>query len=342
MKNIIRTHTATMKDVALRAGVSTATVSRVLANSGKVSSHTRKKVEQASKAMGYCPSCLNRNAVNGRSLNLVTIIPDMSSPYFSKTIEGISATAAELNHQMVFINAAFQQNLSFQPILSSPRKADGYILTGTVHHLGIRHSLNKIVPMVIANDLSSAIHCPAISIDNLTAAYHAVEHLIELGHTRIACITGPDTIPLYQYRRQGFIQAMNRHGLPIEPSYLIRGDLSARSGEEALNYLMQLPVYPQAIFCLSDEMALGVLHQARQLKIDVPAKLSVIGFDDIPEASRSVPPLTTVIQPGFQIGREALLLLVQIITGKVSSMESKILETSLIIRKSTAKAIQQK
>lgn len=342
MKQTIRNNTATMKDVAHRAGVSTATVSRVLANSEKVSCHTREKVEQATKAMGYSPSCLSRQSAQARSLNLVTIIPDMSSPYYSKTIEGISSTAAELNHQMLFINAAFQHNLSLQQILPTNSKVDGYILSGTINNLGMHNPLNKMVPTVIANDLSSTINCPAVSIDNLTAAYHAVEHLIGLGHTRIACITGPENIPLYQYRRQGFIQAMNRHGLPIEPSYLIRGDLSARSGEEALNYLMQLPVYPQAIFCLSDEMALGVLHHARQLQIDVPAKLSVIGFDDIAEAARTVPPLTTVIQPGFQIGREALLLLVQIITGKVTSMESKIIETRLIIRKSTTKAIPQK
>ena len=329
----------TMKDIAEKAGVSTATVSRVLAKTGKVAVTTRRRVEQISSEMGYHLNSVSRPVISGRPLTILALVPDLSDCYYSKLIEGVAAACEKLGHLILYLNmlphklqnlGQITTNLTIQP--------DGILMMGETDISTIEGYTRKALPTVLVNDCSAGLTYPAVGIDNLTAAFEAVRYLMSLGHRRIACVTGPDSITLYQYRRQGYIQALCRGNIPLEPRYFFRGDLTARSGAEALSYLMHLPNPPQAIFCHNDRMAIGLLKQAKQIGINVPEQLSVIGFDDIDEALHSNPPLTTVSQPRYELGIESITLLSNIITGASPIPGSRILETHLVCRDSTSLA----
>ncbi|WP_407703092.1 DNA-binding transcriptional regulator CytR [Tatumella citrea] len=328
---------ATMKDVAEKAGVSTATVSRALASPDKVSAMARMKVMQAISELGYAPELLPRHQRKNDSQTLLILVPDICDPFFHEMIRGIEVTAAAEGYLVLIGDCAHQdmQEVGFLDRILT-RQIDGLLLLGSqVPPLQELVHRDQLPPLVMANEFSADLEYPTVHIDNLTSAFNAVNYLLDTGLNRIACITGPDTISHCRYRRQGYIQALQRHNIEINPHYLERGDFSFDSGAEALTRLMKLSSPPEAVFCHNDRMALGVLHQAAKMGIRVPQQLSVIGFDDIDAAQYSHPPLTTISQPRFDIGREAATLLMEIIRGERINGGSRLLEARLQVRQST-------
>lgn len=339
-----QTTAATMKDVAERAGVSTATVSRALMNPEKVSVATRQKVEQAVIDVGYAPHALSRNAKRSESRTILVIVPDICDPFFSEIIRGIEVTAASEGYLVLIGDCAHQnqQEKSFLNLMLT-RQIDGMVLLGSQLPFETGVEEQRILPpMVMANEFAPELELPTVHIDNLTAAFEAVNHLYQLGHRRIACIAGPEEMPLCQYRLQGYIQALRRNGLTVDPDYIVRGDFTFEAGSEALKQLMALPEPPDALFCHSDIMALGAMSQAKRNGLRVPQDLSLVGFDDIELSRYSDPQLTTVAQPRFNIGREAMLLLLEQLQGNVVNNGSRLLDFELKIRGSTARALRRK
>ncbi|MCL2891867.1 DNA-binding transcriptional regulator CytR [Brenneria tiliae] len=330
--------TATMKDVADKAGVSTATVSRTLMNPEKVSATTRKKVEQAVIAVGYSPHSLARNLRRNESRTILTIVPDICDPYFSELFRGIEETAAEHGYLVLIGDCAHQRQKekTFVDLIIT-KQIDGMLLLGSDLPFDAgKEEQRSLPPMVMANEFSPELELPTVHIDNLTAAFEAVHYLHQLGHQRIACIAGPEHMPLSQYRLQGYVQALRRSGITIDNQYIIRGDFTYETGANGLTALMKHPQPPSAIFCHNDIMALGVLAQAKKIGLDIPHDLSVVGFDDIEQARYCWPPLTTVAQPRYQIGREAMLLLLEQLHGHRVQTGSRLLASELVIRDSTA------
>ncbi|GAB2946761.1 DNA-binding transcriptional regulator CytR [Hafnia psychrotolerans] len=329
---------ATMKDVAEMAGVSTATVSRALMNPEKVSAATRQKVELAVVAVGYSPHALSRNLKRNESRTILVIVPDICDPYFADVIQGIERTAAE-NGYLVLIGDCAQQNQQEKTFINLiiTKQIDGMLLLGSdLPFDASKEEQRNLPPMVMANEFAPELELPTVHIDNLTAAYEAVHYLIGLGHQRIGCIAGPDNMPLCQYRSQGYIQALRRNGLTVESSYTAKGDFSYESGALALAELMSQSVPPTAIFCHNDVMAIGAMYQAKKMGLHIPQDLSVVGFDDIKLSQYFDPPLTTVAQPRFQLGRQAMLLLLEQLYGNSVNSGSRLLESELIVRGSTA------
>ena len=333
---------ATMKDVAERAGVSTATVSRALMNPEKVSAATRQKVEQAVIDVGYSPHALARNARRSESRTILVIVPDICDPFFSEIIRGVEVTAAAEGY-LVLIGDCAHQNQQEKTFLSLmlTRQIDGMVLLGSQvpFDTGVEEQRN-LPPIVMANEFAPDLELPTVHIDNLTAAFEAVNHLWQLGHRRIACIAGPEEMPLSHYRLQGYIQALRRHGQDVEPRYIVRGDFTFEAGAAAFKRLMTLPKPPEALFCHNDIMALGAMSQAKRMGLRIPQDLSLVGFDDIELARYSDPPLTTVAQPRFALGREAMLLLLEQLQGKIVRNGSRLLEFELKLRGSTIHASQ--
>lgn len=330
---------ATMKDVALRANVSTATVSRALMNPDKVSQSTRNKVEQAAQDVGYLPQSQGRNMKRNESRTLLVIVPDICDPFFSEIIRGIEIAAAE-NGYLVLIGDCAHQNQQGKTFLDLiiTKQIDGMLLLGS--RLPFDASIEEqrnLPPMVMANEFAPELELPTVHIDNLTASFNAVNYLHNLGHQRIGCIAGPEEMPLCHYRLQGYVQALRRSGLPIDPHYIARGNFTYEAGANAMEQLLALPQPPTAIFCHSDIMALGALSLAKRRGLKVPGDLSIIGFDNISLSEFCDPPLTTVSQPRFTIGREAMLLLLDQINGHSVRSGSRLLDCELIVRGSTAK-----
>jgi LacI family repressor for deo operon, udp, cdd, tsx, nupC, and nupG len=330
---------ATMKDVALKANVSTATVSRALMNPDKVSQTTRNRVEQAALEVGYLPQSLGRNMKRNESRTILVIVPDICDPFFSEIIRGIEITAAEQGYLVLIGDCAHQnrQEKTFIDLIIT-KQIDGMLLLGSrlPFDAGVEEQRN-LPPMVMANEFAPELELPTVHIDNLTAAFNAVNYLHELGHKRIGCIAGPEEMPLCHYRLQGYVQALRRSGITVEPQYIARGNFTYEAGSNALEQLLSLPVPPTAVFCHSDIMALGALSLAKRRGLKIPDDLSIIGFDNISLSEFCDPPLTTVAQPRFDIGREAMLLLLDQLHGHSVSSGSRLLDCELIVRGSTRK-----
>ncbi|WP_340621435.1 DNA-binding transcriptional regulator CytR [Xenorhabdus siamensis] len=328
---------ATMKDVAKVAGVSTATVSRTLMNPDKVSVHTRQKVENAVLEVGYYPHNLAKNLRRNESRAILVIVPNISDPFFNESIRGIEETAAKHGYLVLIGDCKHQQQQEHAFInLLITKRIDGMILLGSNVPFDVSKEEQKnMPPMVMANEFAPELELPTVHIDNLTSAFNATHHLQKIGHKRIACITGPDTMPLCQYRLQGYIQALRRTGIPIRDEYIVRGDFTHESGAESAEILLTLPEPPSAIFCHSDVMAIGAMWQAKKMGLKLPEDLSIVGFDNINMAQYSEPPLTTVAQPCYEIGYNSMLLLLEQLQGRMVSKGSRLLDAELLIREST-------
>lgn len=337
MKSNKQVTAATMKDVALKAKVSTATVSRALMNPDKVSQSTRSRVEQAALEVGYFPQSMGRNVKRNESRTILVIVPDICDPFFSEIIRGIEVTAAEQGY-LVLIGDCAHQNQKEKTFLNLiiTKQIDGMVLLSS--RLPFDASVEEqrnLPPMVMSNEFAPELELPTVHIDNLTAAFNAMNYLLDLGHKRIGCIAGPEDMPLCHYRLQGYVQALRRSGIVVDPHYIARGDFTFEAGANALKQLLEQPLPPTAVFCHSGVMALGALSWAKRQGLKVPDDLSIIGFDNIALAEFCDPPLTTVAQPRFDIGREAMLLLLDQMQGQNVSSGSRLMDCELIIRGST-------
>ena len=328
---------ATMKDVALKAKVSTATVSRALMNPDKVSQATRNRVEKAAREVGYLPQPMGRNVKRNESRTILVIVPDICDPFFSEIIRGIEVTAANHGYLVLIGDCAHQnqQEKTFIDLIIT-KQIDGMLLLGS--RLPFDASIEEqrnLPPMVMANEFAPELELPTVHIDSLTAAFDAVNYLYEQGHKRIGCIAGPEEMPLCHYRLQGYVQALRRCGIMVDPQYIARGDFTFEAGSKAMQQLLDLPQPPTAVFCHSDVMALGALSQAKRQGLKVPEDLSIIGFDNIDLTQFCDPPLTTIAQPRYEIGREAMLLLLDQMQGQHVGSGSRLMDCELIIRGST-------
>nr|WP_274618938.1 DNA-binding transcriptional regulator CytR [Escherichia coli] len=349
-----------MKDVALKAKVSTATVSRALMNPDKVSQATRNRVEKAAREVGYLPQPMGRNVKRNESRTILVIVPDICDPFFSEIIRGIEVTAANHGYLVLIGDCAHQnqQEKTFIDLIIT-KQIDGMLLLGS--RLPFDASIEEqrnLPPMVMANEFAPELELPTVHIDNLTAAFDAVNYLYEQGHKRIGCIAGPEEMPLCHYRLQGYVQALRRCGIMVDPQYIARGDFTFEAGSKAMQQLLDpqyiargdftfeagskamqqlldLPQPPTAVFCHSDVMALGALSQAKRQGLKVPEDLSIIGFDNIDLTQFCDPPLTTIAQPRYEIGREAMLLLLDQMQGQHVGSGSRLMDCELIIRGST-------
>jgi LacI family repressor for deo operon, udp, cdd, tsx, nupC, and nupG len=327
-----------MKDVAQLAGVSTATVSRALMNPEKVSPTTRKRVEDAVLESGYSPNSLARNLRRNESKTIVTIVPDICDPYFAEIIRGIEDAAVEHGYLVLLGDSGQQQRRenSFVNLVFT-KQADGMLLLGTDLPFDVSKSEQKnLPPMVMACEYAPELELPTVHIDNLTSAFEVVNYLGQMGHKKIAEISGPETAALCHFRHQGYLQALRRANVTMNPSYQIFGDFSFEAGAKALRQLYNLPIPPTAIFCHNDMMAIGAIQEAKRLGWRVPQDLSVVGFDDIKFAQYCDPPLTTVAQPKYEIGRQAMLMMLEVLRGNDVRAGSRLLETELVIRESVA------
>ncbi|CAM3561983.1 HTH-type transcriptional repressor CytR [Vibrio aerogenes CECT 7868] len=329
---------ATMKDVAQLAGVSTATVSRALMNPEKVSPSTRKRVEDAVLESGYSPNSLARNLRRNESKIIVVIVPDICDPYFSEIIRGIEDAAAEHGYLVLLGDSGQQQKRESSFVnLVFTKQADGMLLLGTDLPFDASKSEQKnLPPMVMACEYAPELELPTVHIDNLTSAFEIVNYLTQMGHTQIAEISGPESAALCQFRHQGFMQALRRAGLQMNPDFHFSGDFSFESGAQAIRHCLKLAEQPTAVFCHNDMMAIGAIQEAKRSGFRVPQDLSIVGFDDINFAQYCDPPLTTVAQPKYEIGRQAMLLMLEVLRGQDVRAGSRLLETKLIVRDSVS------
>lgn len=326
-----RTTTPRLADVARLAGVSTATVSRVLSNPDMVTAETRALVEEAIRATGYRLNYAARNLRHRRTGGIVALVPDLSNPFFAQILAGMSAVLAPASYNLL---VADTRAMSAESILSyaEPSRADGLIVLDGAVPL---KRYEPRIPLVLACEWIPGLTAPRVKIDNRAAAALAVDHLVDLGHRRIGHVAGPPENVLTQARLAGTEQALKAHGLPAP--LVLPGDFSLESGRRAGAAWLALPEdeRPRAMTFSSDAMACGFIGEVQHRGLAVPRDVSVMGFDDIELVSHMTPALSTIRQPRETIGRRAAQLLLDLVAG-TQTAEDVILPVELVPRGSTA------
>ncbi|MCJ8340845.1 MAG: LacI family transcriptional regulator [Pseudomonadales bacterium] len=328
---------ATVKDIAKLAGVSTATVSRALANPKKVTDATKLKVQSAADQLGYAPNAIARSLRTQESKTIVVILPDIGNHFFTDIIKGIEQIAHKNAYKVLIGDAGNDVDRATKYLeLVYSKQADGVLsLTADIPIANLLDASGKPkFPLVMACEYYPQSAIPSVHIDNEYSARIVLESLVQMGHYKIACITGDRRNSISIARMKGFKDSMKKWRLQIPDQYIAEGDYSLLSGYELAAGLLSLEDRPSAIFCHNDEMAIGVLKRAREMDIKVPEQLSVVGFDNIPFCEYSTPELSTVHQPKQLIGETAMKLLLNILSGKKPNPEIT-LPTQLIVRGTT-------
>ena len=330
---------ATIRDVAREAGVSTATVSRVLSRPEMVNAATRAGVMAAVEALGYTPNAAAKSLRTLRSGKLLVTVPDIANPFFALILQGIEGAALRASYAVLLGDTQHDEQREQQyASMLLRREADGLIFLG--HRLPkaaaalVRSLPHGKAPVVNGCEFSPSLGVPSVHIDNAKAAFEAVDHLCQLGHRRIGVVTGPMASPLSRDRLKGAMARANRDRARVSLT-VAGGDFSIESGIAGGEQLLGGAKPPTGIFCFNDEMAIGVLHAARLRGLRVPDDLSVIGFDDIRFAQYLDPPLTTIRQPMRELGEATVRLLLNILRGNVKDTVSVTLPHALIMRSST-------
>ncbi len=327
----------TIRDVARQAGVSHQTVSRVINGSEDVLPETRAVVEAAIKDLGYRPSAIARSMARGLTHTLAIISPNLTDYTFASVIEGAELEARQ--HDYFVLSSSASNPRAFQGLvdeLVGHRRVDGLIVINPYADERYQH-LPKDFPVVFVGARSHDENVCSISLDDEKVAYEATQHLISLGHKRIALVTGPMEEDCSQDRLEGFQHALKEAGISFDSSLVFEGDWSASSGSEALADFVRKGHLPTAIFAQNDRMAMGVMRAARDANLNVPDQLSVIGVDDMPLSSYFDPPLTTMRQDMPLIGQEAIRKLIDIIQNKTVEQTVLKLPAQLVVRQSTVK-----
>jgi LacI family repressor for deo operon, udp, cdd, tsx, nupC, and nupG len=328
----------TIRDVARQAGVSHQTVSRVINGGTPVTLETRALVEAAIAELGYQPNAIARSLAAGRTNTLACLAPNLTDYTFARIIEGAETECRQ--HGFFLISSSAPDEAAFAALiheLVSSRRIEGLMVINPYIDQRARHLPDRFPTVFIGGHPRGTLDVDAITLDDCGAARSAVQHLIELGHQRIAMITGPLVEDCVQDRIAGYRAALHEARLAAKPAMILEGDWSASSAHKAAVKLMNLQQPPTAIFAQNDRMALGALRAARDRGLSVPGQLSVIGLDDMPLASYFDPPLTTMRQDMFAIGRTAAQLLIRAVEQPEAGHQQLRQPAELVVRQSTGR-----
>lgn len=330
----------TIQDVARRAEVSAATVSRVLSAPDRVSEATRERVNAAIHETGYTVNQSARSLRMQRAKTILAHVPGIGNPFYSVILDAVVRAANARGYGVLVTsyledNPAARLNDYFQS-----NRADGLLVfdgsldTRTLHQIAGENA----VPLVAAYDELPDPQINSVITDNLQAAERAVKHLYALGHRKIGHISGPSRNNFPNERLVGYRKALFEHQLEIRPEWIRAGDYTIPGGRAAGAYFAALKDRPTAIFAGNDELAIGFIAAIREHGFDCPRDFSVVGFDDISISAAYSPALTTVHQPREQIGRIATDTLIDMLEGRVRSLSPVrvVLSSELIVRDSTA------
>lgn len=323
---------ATIRDVAERAEVSVASVSRVLNGAGPVTEATRQRVLQAVEALQYVPHSGARSLSTSRTNTVGVILPDLYGEFFSELIRGMDVAARALGYHLIVSSSHDDADEASSAILSMRGRVDGLIVLSP--HLGAANLASGLAgrtPVLLMNGGAAEDGRPSIVVDNHGAAVAAVEHLIATGRRRIAHIAGPAGNLEAEARLAGYLDAMAAAGLP---TMVVDGAFTKASGQEAGETLAARADRPDAVFAANDNMAVGALLAFQDAGLRVPEDVAMVGFDDIPLAGLVRPALTTLKINIAETGRNALERLVRLI-GSAADTACEVVRPELVVRASS-------
>ena len=330
---------STIIDVARLADVSTATVSRVINSPELVKSETRERVLKAMEMCHYQYNALARGFVTKRSYIIGLIVPSITNAIFAESTRGVQDTAAKHGYQVILGNTDYRSDKE-QGLIKSFRElqVDGLIITTTnPGNQPLLDMTGEGFPYVLVYSTVRKGRLSSVGVDNVYGGDLAVSYLIGLGHRRIGMIAGLFTISdKSKHRWLGYRKSLKKHDLPYDPQLVKQLPYKLQSGKEGIKMLMEQPAPPTAVFCSNDYMAMGAMEGARELGLNLPRDLSIIGFDDNPLSSYLKPSLTTIHQPAYEMGVLAVREVLERIAAPEREPVRRLLDIELIERESTA------
>lgn len=333
---------ATLKDIAGKLGISITTVSRGLAGYDDVAAETRQRILETASDLGYRPNLLARRLQKRRTDTLGFIMPTFgprfSDPFFSEFIAGIGNEAAEQEYDLLVSTHAPESEEEKQAYARATQRGwvDGLIVIRTrKNDSRILHLHEHNFPFVVFGRTDVPFEYPYVDEDGVAGMQLLVQHLADLGHRRIGFIMPPAGLMFSQYRLQGYYETMAANNLPVVPEWIVEGDLTQRSGAEAAQQLLAVTPQVTAVICGNDLMAMGAINQIQQAGLTVGVEMAVAGFDDIPSSAFVNPPLTTLHQPIYDIGRQTCAMLIDIVNGRAPQNQRVLLTPTLIVRASS-------
>jgi DNA-binding LacI/PurR family transcriptional regulator len=330
-----------MQDIARAAGVSQSTVSRVLNDtptSVPIAAETRQRVQEVAQRLGYRPNPLARGLRGARTMLLGVIVREITDPFFSMAVEALSTEALTRGYNVVLGSAHSKADeaIALRAVLET-RHCDAIILLGDMRDEpkfleDLRASQTPVIALWHGTDLDGV---PTVNTDNRAGVVASLDHLTQLGHSRVAFIGGRPLGDIRE-RRTAFLEYFEGRRSPVPDEYVREASNDPAGGAAALRALMELDHPPTAVVCTTDHLATGVLHAAAELGVAVPGQLSVVGFDDIPPAEFTVPALTTVHMPVNEMTSiAARLAMDEAEAGTDGGVHNFVVPPSLVIRKST-------
>jgi LacI family transcriptional regulator len=332
----------TIKDVAREAGVSVGTASQALRESPAVRETTRRRVRAAATRLRYQPSALARGLVTRRTHTVGLLISDIANPFFIRAVRAIEDVAQENGYNVILCNTDEDPAKEAQYLrVLMEKRVDGIILATTA---GSRQMVRDVrwrrIPLVLFDRELPGLAVDTVKVDSVEGGRLATEHLLARGHRRIAIIHGPVVRSTGAERLQGYLEALRAAGVRPDPALIREGNFKQDSGRTLTRQLLALTPPPTALFCTNNLMTVGALQTLGECRIRVPQDLALIGYDDMEWWTLTYPPLTTVGQPVYNLGREAMrLLLAQIgASGTRRRPQRVVLKPELIVRDSCGTA----
>ena len=328
-----------IEEVAKLSGVSRSTVSRVINNDPNVKESTRARVKEVIRKVNYRPNSVARGLASGRTRIIGLVLPTAQSslftdPYYPRLIQGITAVCNARDYSVMLWLTNPEQEQSKIHQLVSDSLLDGMVIASYLIDDPILEALTKAgLPFLLIGRHPTRTDLSYLDADNLQGAREAVVHLLRLGRSRVATITGPKNMIAGIDRREGYERAFRERGMSPDPALMVEGDFSESGGYTSMMRL--IPQNPDAVFVASDTMAVGALRALRESGKRIPEDVAVVGFDDIPSAAHMDPPLTTVRQSIQGMGQLAAETLIQIVNEGTAPPHRLVLPTELVIRSSS-------
>lgn len=327
---------ATLAEVAHAAKVSLMTASRAINQRPGVAEKTRENILRVAARLGYVANRAAQKLSGGQSHVIGVIATDLENPFIGALMAGTSEAAWEAGYETLIYSQIDREKRPSGSVMQLLRQISDGVIAILPLEFGYLDELAAIhIPIVTIDHRGEHADFPSIATDSYAGARSAIEHLIALGHQKIAYLSGDERLASARERRHAYTETLLRHGLPIDSSFIATGDFTQQRGFTATSELLTRPQPPTAIFAANDLSALGAIAAIREAGLAVPADISVIGFDDIPAAAQSYPALTTIRQPLHPIGHAAVRTLCMLISGERPASPQITLPTEFILRAST-------
>ncbi len=328
----------TIKDIARELGISVSTVSRALQNHPDISEQTKELVRNCAKRLNYKPNIMASNLRTSKNTTIGVILPELRHHFFASILDGIEQSANEVGYNIIICQTGENVEKEIQSIQTLTASRVAGILAGiskqTHSLLHLLEVINADIPLVLYDRPCPSLPCDQVVSDDYTGAFKAVEYLIQTGCQRIMFFSSPMQLEVAHRRYQGWRDALQRYHLPADESMIVTCDSRAQAIIETPKILKDNN-RPDAIFCVNDDCASGVLYAAQILGINIPQELAICGFSDAPLCRNTSPMLTTVEQHGVEIGRRAMQRLLKRLDGDERIAQSYMIPTDLIVRETT-------